>query len=391
MRRDEIITSEQFALHDYYWDMPNCGTGVYSDNPCGECNYLLLKRCNSSNCNDQYPDDQTPQWIFTIDYNEDWNNKSHLRVIEDHTYGQIAGCYENMGIVNQGQLPEGSVFSIFIESSVCYRKPDDMGGEIECRGTDACTMYSPCCQGSPNYTFLDCSNWCPSWACNREYEQGPGGTCLYCCDCESPACETQPGGNPCPCEGDYPWGGHGNAPQDDDQNNEPITMPQVNFTSLELYPSEIKVVIPIDLPTITTEIPVSFIKGTSLPLSGKPTPVDVETYNSMKPNRYVPNFVTQELGETIRTGSFADSRRGVPQINEANHLGNYTDGGEEWSAWLTVGDCHAVNSIINETRYFSFSYTVFAYCQSGDCKLDSKVIEKKVVGFYMDARIGDRS
>lgn len=399
MRRNEIITSQEFALNNYYWNMTPCETNAtYSDDPCGECNWLLLRQCNCTNCSDNWSEDECPQWVYTYDYVEHWNERTHVKVVFDFTHdtssgptvNQIGGCYENMGIKTLEELPEGAVFSDFIISNACYSNPD---GVMECRPTDSCEMFAPCCGSTgPSITQFDCCSWCPEWACENEYQPGVSGTCLTCCDCKDPACVTHPGGNPCDddCDG-YGWGGHFNGVEENETRDVSIKPSNVNFNSLELYPDEIKVVIPIDLPTITTEIPVSFVVGSPPPIVRNPTPVNIESYNAMQPHRYVPTFVTQSLGDTIKTGSFADLRNEMPQVNDGNYLGNYTDGNSEWSAWLTLTDCHGINSIVNNIRYFSFTYTVFAYCQEGKCKQDSKVIEKKVVGFYMDARIGTRS
>ena len=418
MQRSEIITNEQYALNDFYWDMPHCAGSddpnnpQYKPEPCDECTWLLLSNCTCTNCHEHLPELECPQYVYTVTHHQHWNIRDVLKVYIqfDHTSSDICGCYNVIGIVEERQIPEGAYFTTVINSEACYPHPD---GGSECHPTDICRSQSePCCQGSPSCSNLDCVSWCPPWACNEEYgTPGPAGECLRCCDCEDLACTSSP--NDCPCNS-FPWGGDTNVepvrpdtpitphrpldPEDEDddwitlgdRSLPPPPLPVPNFDALELYPNKIDVLLPIELPTIKTEVPVSFIADSPLPMVVNPTPVQIDSYNAMRPYKYVPSFVTQELGKTIRTGSFADSRVGIPQVNEANYLGDYTDGSEEWSAWLAFTDCSGVNSETNGTRHFSFTYTIFAYCQSGDCKQESKVIERKTVEFYIDARIDGR-
>jgi len=131
-------------------------------------------------------------------------------------------------------------------------------------------------------------------------------------------------------------------------------------------------------------VPISFSDALQIPMIDSPTAQDVETYNRLSPFQYAPNYLKESLNKTVRTGAVADKRAKVPQVDEANYLGNYSEGSLEWSMWLHIGNCIAVNSELDMTRKCSFDYTVFAYCQSKNCQVDSKVLENKIVQFNLD-------
>ncbi|QDP48631.1 MAG: hypothetical protein Unbinned97contig1000_16 [Prokaryotic dsDNA virus sp.] len=347
MSKHTTITGKSYATNSFYWNLPACNNLAFEGEECDECNVLLYEICNSRDCENTGFD--FPRYLYSY-VNPVWMSRTHLKAKfgEEEGFpggGQGAACYQVLGVYSQIDIPNGSVYHTFFSSGT------DWEGEFY--PTNSCNMWSPCEPGDPNSTRFDCMTFCPTHNCNIPPGQS-GSTCHYCCECQGVAC--QPGCN--------------NNLNDLDSPN--------------LFPSSIETELKLDIKNIKANINVVFNEPKNLPSKTNPSKEDIELYHSMFPIMYKSNFDKQQLNNVIPIGSFADNRKNVPQVNEANLIGHYEEDGVAWSAWLTIGTCNAVNSLTNNNRLFSFEYIVFAYCQSNACEIDSKVLEKKLVEFTLE-------
>ena len=381
MFMNEEITSLEYALNDFYWNLPRCSNEGYEseETPCQECEVLYLEKCSElCNCPGdiiQYECD-FPEKVYT--YTEDyWVNKTHLRLIQEvegSSTTQRHACYTVMGVVEAKDLPSDAEWRDFFMHRECHHFPD---GHWECHPTDDCNLADCAyCDGDAPYGEnpiktgrYDCMSFCPTIECDAYYGT-PGHACWSCC------INDDDNGNPNCCN--WEDGPPGGLPPE----QPPAQL--ADWSNIFLFPIEIETEIDIDIKNTKTSIPVSFSNALQMPMVDKPTGLELKTYIKLSPFQYTPDYVKESLNKTIPTGAVADKRAKVPQVDEANYLGNYSEGSLEWSMWLHIGNCIAVNSEQDMTRKCSFDYTVFAYCQSNDCKVDSKVLEHKIVQFNLD-------
>ncbi|MAK37877.1 MAG: hypothetical protein CMC15_17090 [Flavobacteriaceae bacterium] len=349
MKRIKELSGEEYAQSNTYWDLPGCLYGDREGDECKECDVILYTLCNSRDCGNTgfvYP-----RHIFTT-VQRQWLSVTHVQA----RFGQNEGfpgsglgaaCYAVKGIKKQKELPLDAVYHAWIGHRVFW--------EGEYHYTDSCDMWSPCEPGDPNATRFDCMTYCPTHNCTTEPGQS-GSACHYCCQCNGVACEAT---------------GACNYNLND-------------FNSPNLFPSSIETELELDVKNIKSSLGVTFNNPKNLPIKANPSEEDYELHFSMMQMMYKCNFDKQPLNGVIPVGSFADNRNKVPQVNEANLIGYYEEDGVTWSAWVTVGTCNAVNNLNTKYRVFSFEYTVFAYCQSNVCEIDSKVLETKLVEFTLE-------
>jgi len=379
---NEEITSRQYALNDFYWNLPTCITNnttpVDGGTPCQDCEVLLLQReASVCWCGDLPPGVTCdfPEYAYTWATNDLWNSRRYLKLyVQNSTGSHSPGCYKVVGVIEARLLPSDAVWHTFWISGECHKFPD---GHVECHPTNDdvladCVFCTGDCYGENpilNGRF-DCMSFCPQVEC-----EAPCGTAGHqCWGC----CITDSDGSPNCCE--YPPPPPNGSPPEPPPRQKQMG----DWDSIFLFPTNIETEIDIDINNVKTSVPISFSDALQIPMIDSPTAQDVETYNRLSPFQYAPNYLKESLNKTVRTGAVADKRAKVPQVDEANYLGNYSEGSLEWSMWLHIGNCIAVNSEQDMTRKCSFDYTVFAYCQSKKCKVDSKVLENKVVQFNLD-------
>ena len=381
---NEEITSKEYAISDYYWNLPSCQVintePINGNAPCQDCEVLLLEKCAEiCNCPGdaiEY-DCDFPQYAYTYTTPE-WVNKSHLRLITTVGGVQRNACYKKVAVVKPENLPEGAQFRSGFINGECHTFED---GHTECHPTNDCSLTNcTFCNGDAPYGQnpihrgkFDCMSFCPQEDCDDYYGE-QGHACWACCINEDNE------GNPNCCNWeDGPPGGSPSQP-----TPEQLPAQLSDWKNIFVFPIKVETEIDIDINLVKTSIPVSFSNGVLMSMVDNPTPQEIETFIKLSPFQYTPDYIKEPLSKIIRTGAVADKRAKVPQVSEANYLGDYSEGMFEWSMWLHIGECLAVNSEQDMTRKCSFDYTVFAYCQTDGCEVDSKILEHKVVQFNLD-------
>ena len=385
--RIDIITNEEHALNDFYWNMPHCGaiTAKCEDeeqengcNHCGEdgCQFIMYTLCGCASPG------LCPETVFISAYTEwipgqgqPWWEipgtivQAVVEIDQDvHPYNEHYGaCYTSQGLIRGTDIPS----SACREGRNCLdvlpsgsdensRRVSFFRGGVPIPGSCHCSWNSPSHPNQINCFPTNCRTW----------GDGVGGAWDSVWDCH-----------------DCPVGFPGCTAQacDEDQSgfiegDERIKIPMYDN---RLFPSSLSTEIEVEFDVIKSVVPVTF----KHPNKTVPTPSQLETvesltlFSNMMIEEYSPNFVKEPISSRVEIGSSASNF--VPQVNDAHFLGSYLRGNEEWSAFLHIDNCLASTYMEKEVRIFNFTYTVFGYCNSGCKGLVSEpyVIEKKSVAF----------
>ena len=157
------------------------------------------------------------------------------------------------------------------------------------------------------------------------------------------------------------------------------------------YPISFEALIDIDVETINKTVSVLFAKPRNIiPEPNIVSFIDIYPETLGNPKTYDPQlrFEKRPINDFSASGVIAE--HGVPMVEEAIYLGNFNKDGGEWSAWLDVTKCYAQDITHIDSRIFTFSYTVFAYCNCNrhddDCscyRSSWKIGETKNVTFQL--------
>jgi len=338
LHRTSILTGKQVSQWDFYYYMTGClssfqvpeysdwcdGESVtYSMAPCDMCVYETWTNCS---CGDPFGVGCPP--MLYAQKRAAGTTPAHQYFNESSPY-DIQGCYT---------LDNTTVFTKGISDT--WRHLDN-----------GCSADVP---------YTGCEMW------NLPYSDN--------CDCQafSPPCT--PGLLP---DGSTPSG-------------------TMDFSHPSLYPSRIETSIEIDTKSmgivgIKNKIDIAFDTPTVVgvdslgvidhhSIEGKAL---MRSYRERSPMIFSPtkHDDLRPINDFARNGAVAED--GVPEVDDAIFLGEYSDEGANWSAWLSTTPCYAQTVESLNGRYLNFAYTVFAYCNSECSRMSKLLLPEHGVSFHI--------
>ena len=160
------------------------------------------------------------------------------------------------------------------------------------------------------------------------------------------------------------------------------------FHHLSLFPEKIETTIRIEIDQIQQNVDVSFSDPKPLvPPKENTSNIESMSFYERRPWLYTVDnhHATKPINDRATTGAYASPE--VPKVKDAIYLGAYMEGEVEWSAWLAISPIHAQTIEKFKARYFTFSYSVFAYCNSKCDKMSKLLQPERGVSFKAEAII----